>query len=284
MLDVNKLVSIEAWRSFSPKLHIGDQAMFTNVATIDPSQEQASAISSSLNREGYVQASGVDWGLDLGLMAATVRALTEANLSPAFAFLYDEFWVPFIKLHPIYTALLGDYMMLPDFWVWNVDPAQGDSGWRPHRDKGHWALRPDGSPKSLTTWIALSSSTPLNGCMYLVPANFDPTYGTAEDKEWKFEYSSVRALPAAPGDFFIWNQAVLHWGGKTTPRAPETRVSIAFEFQRADVEPMNAPLIKPLSILSFDTRLRLVAKQILQYRHMYKVDPQVERVALALVA
>lgn len=284
MIDAAALVKRDAWKAFSPKLHIEDASLFTDITTVQTTPEQNVAVSDVLKQEGYVQASGVAWGLDLKLMAATVRALSRIDLPPVFAFLYDEFWLPFYKLHPVCTALLGDYMMLPDFWAWNLNPAQGDSGWRPHRDKGYQALLPDGTPKSLTVWMALSSATPLNGCMYIVPANFDPTYGTPDDKEWKFDYASVRALPAEPGDFFIWNQAVLHWGGRSTPRAPETRVSMAFEFQRADVEPYNRPLIKPLTILSFESRLRLIAKQILQYRHMYRVDPTVEQVALRLVA
>src|SRR5581483_4001555 len=146
----------------------------------------------------------------------------------------------------LYRELLGGkYCFLPDFWVWNVDPAKGDAGWQPHRDKGRVALFDDGSPKSLTTWIPLSSSTPLNGCMYIVPAMHDMTYGTAEEANWKFDYSSIRALPGEPGDFFIWNQAVLHWGSKTSPRAKESRISIAFEFQRADIPAFNNPLIDP---------------------------------------
>jgi hypothetical protein len=40
-------------------------------------------------------------------MAQTVRALSAARLSPVFAYLYDEFWFPFFKLHQVYGALLG---------------------------------------------------------------------------------------------------------------------------------------------------------------------------------
>ncbi len=109
--------------------------------------------------------------------------------------------------------------------------------------------------------------------MYLVPPRLDPTYGTAEEKQWRFEYPSVRALPAMPGDALIWNQAVLHWGGKTSPLATESRISLAFEFQRLDVAPFNRPLIRPRACVPFDLRLKLVAKQILQYRHMYQFDP-----------
>jgi ectoine hydroxylase-related dioxygenase (phytanoyl-CoA dioxygenase family) len=144
-------------------------------------------------------------------------------------------------------------------------------------------LLPDRSPKSLTTWIPLSHATPLNSCMYIVPALLDPTYGTEAEDQWKFQYPSVRALPGGPGDFFIWNQAVLHWGSLSSPRAPESRVSMAFEFQRTDVPAFNQPLLPPLTILPFEARLQLIAKQVLQYRHMYELDPTVEKMALQLL-
>jgi hypothetical protein len=237
-----------------------------------------------LRVEGYFQGH-VDWGVDIGLMATTIRALAEANLSTAFAFLYDEFWLPYFRLHRIYTDLLGaDYRMLPCFWAWNIDPKRGEAGWKPHRDRNYTALSSDGAPVSLTTWIPLSSATPLNGCMYVVPAHLDPTYATPNDDQWNFEHSSIRALPAVPGDFFIWNQALLHWGSTSSPRASESRVSMSVEFQRIDVAPYDEPLMPPLTIFPFELRLKLIARQILQYRHMYKVDEETEQMALELVA
>jgi hypothetical protein len=223
--------------------------------------------------------------LNARLMADTVRSLSAANLSPVFAYVFDEFWYPFFKLHRLYAALLGGrYCLLPDFWVWNVDPKKGEAGWTPHRDKGRRALLDDGSPKSLTTWMPLSPATPLNGCIYIVPAQLDPTYGTADEKKRQFEYASIRALPGNPGDFFIWNQAVLHWGGRTSSRAAESRVSMAFELQPADVPAFNDPVIDPLRVMSFEQRLKLISKQIYQYRHMYPLDPKVAEFALELMA
>lgn len=283
-LDVSdRLLTREAWQAFAPRLHICDDKSFQNIDVIDTSTEGKVALAEQIKREGYIQAGNIDWGVDLTLMADTVRALSRAKLSTAFAFLYDEFWIPFYKLHPLYTAFLGSYAMLPDFWVWDVDPQKGDAGWKPHRDKGAMALFPDGSPKSLTTWIPLSNATPLNSCMYLVPPMYDPTYGTADDKKFLFELPGIRALPARPGDVLMWNQAVVHWGSRTSPLAQETRVSMAFEFQRTDVQPFNMPLLKPLSVLPFEARLKLIAKQILQYRHMYRVEAHVEQMALQLV-
>jgi hypothetical protein len=280
-----ELTSPDTWRARAPHLHIEDVAFIRTHTPASPTPQQTQAAAAAMRLEGYFQSSIGNWGVDVTALANTVRDLSAAKLSPVFAFLYDEFWIPFYKLHHMYQSLLGGrYAVLPDFWVWDVDPRRGEAGWPPHRDKGYQALLDDRMPKSLTTWIPLSPATPLNGCIYIVPAHLDPTYATPRDGEWKFELPSVRALPGNPGDFFIWNQAVLHWGSRTSPLASGSRVSMALEFQRADVPPYNKPLIEPLTILTFDQRLKLVAKQILQYRHMYKVASEMEQMATEIAA
>jgi hypothetical protein len=269
----------EFWRALAPKLHIENPWFFERV----PSVELTPELNVQFSEDGYLQGH-TDWGLDLQLMAGTVRTLSAAGLLPVFAFVYDEFWHPFVRLHLLYSALLrGAYCLLPDFWVWNVDPTKGEAGWKPHRDKGRKALFDDGTPKSITTWIPLSVATPLNGCMYVVPAGLDPTYATADELQIRFEPQSIRALPGKPGDFFVWNQAIYHWGGASSPRAPESRVSIAFELQRADVPAFNTPLIEPLRVLPFESRLSLIATQIHRYRHMYDIDANVARIASDLL-
>ncbi|MGH6872711.1 MAG: phytanoyl-CoA dioxygenase family protein [Rhizomicrobium sp.] len=283
MIDASRFADADYWQTFAPELHITGGENLKQLAPLDLPAGRDGEIAALLNREGYIQQSGVTWGVDTTAMAAVVRRLSAKNVSPVFAFLFDEFWIPFARLHGLYESLLGKYAVLPNFWVWNVDPAKDDAGWKPHRDQGHIALFADGSPKSLTTWIPLTEATPLNGCIYIVPADRDPTYGTANDTKMLFEYPAIRALPAAPGDFFIWNQATLHWGSRTSPRATESRVSMAFEFQRLDVPPFNGPLIAPRAAMPFARRLRLVAKQMLQYRHMYTIDPELERLAVALL-
>jgi len=94
----------------------------------------------------------------------------------------------------------------------------------------------------------------------------------------------VRALPARPGDFLCWNQAVLHWGGEASRFASGPRISVALEFQSGDRAPFNQPLIPPFANLPFETRLKLVAKQILQYKHMYPLAARFEALAKRLLA
>ena len=252
------------------------------VRAFRPSNSQAADLDECLRDDGYFHLAH-DFGLDLAMMADTVRRFSAAGIPPVFCFLFDEFWAPFHALDAMYGGVLGPYGLLPDFWVWNVDPAKGESGWTPHRDRGRMALRADGRPITLTTWIPLSDATPLNSCMYLVPAHADPTYGTPREHEYRFELPAIRALPAKPGEVLVWNQAVVHWGSRSSHRATESRISMALEFQANDSKPFNTPILSPNEPVPFDLRLRLIAKQVLQYRHMYRVEPQIEQVAAELV-
>ncbi|MBV9045809.1 MAG: phytanoyl-CoA dioxygenase family protein [Alphaproteobacteria bacterium] len=279
MLTLDQVRSPDTWRRFAPGFHIGDNAYLKSVTALDLGANRREELMGQLRFDGYFHESGIDLGIDHAAVATTVRALSAAGILPVFAFVFDEFWMPFHKLHPWYAGLLGDYAMLPAFWVWNLEPSKGDAGWAPHRDKGHMALLPDGSPRALTTWIPLSPSLPLNGCMYIVPASADPAYGTPNDNQIRFELPAIRALPAQPGDVLMWNQAVLHWGGRTSPRAPHSRVSMAFEFQQTGTAPYYEPPLKPRAFIPFDQRLTLIANQILRYRHMYKFDPATVAIA-----
>jgi hypothetical protein len=71
----------------------------------------------------------------------------------------------------------------------------------------------------------------------------------------------------------------MHWGARSLPRGKAPRISVAFEVQSAKVDPFNQPLIPPLSIPDFETRLKLVCKQILQYKHMYPLTANVKSFA-----
>ena len=128
---VRDLGMADFWRAFAPGLRVGDPRSVQALEAITPGEADMAAIRALVVEEGYFHASNIAWPMDVAVMAETVRALDRAGLPPVFAFIYDEFWIPFYRLQPIYAGLLGEYAMLPDFWVWNVDPARGDSGWRP---------------------------------------------------------------------------------------------------------------------------------------------------------
>jgi len=220
--------SPDFWRSFAPGLRIGDQEFQQSVGRFAISADEAASLRVQTRIEGYFERCPRQWQVPVTAMAALVERLTRGGIPTPFAFVYDEFWLLFRQCDAMIAAILGrDYLRLPDFWVWHVDPKGTEAGWRPHRDKDYQTLHPDGTPRALSVWVNLTDATTLNGCMYLLPADRDPHYGTPDDKDWTFDFADIRALPAAAGTVFMWSQAILHWGSRSSPRANGPRISLA---------------------------------------------------------
>lgn len=281
----NDLSDKNFWESFFSDLRICDLNFINSTQLMEVEKKNIDRLNTFLVHDGYFELPPPNWRLPLDSMADCVSKLAKFGLPTPFAFVYDEYWVAYLRLHRLITGILGEgYYRLPDFWVWHVDPTQNQSGWRPHRDKGRRTLNHDGTPNAITIWIPLTDSTPHNGCMYILPADRDPTYNTQEENNWKINYPDIRALPASAGTIFCWNQAVLHWGSRSSLHAKSARISMAFEFQSSSVTPYNKPITKPLEIPTFETRVRLIAKQILQYQHMYPLSPSVKEWASKIVS
>lgn len=266
-ISVEELCSQAFWRQLNPHLSLGGPESH---AVTSPRQG-LERIRARMARDGYFGEVDPELERLTPMIGEAVKACVSLGLPPVFVFLYDEPWACFQRLSPVIGDLLGaDYKLLPDFWAWHVDPLKSESGWRPHRDKNANALNPDGTPKSLTVWIPLSEANPLNSCIYLLPAHADPLYNLLPDPNGPVPNGfGARALPVVPGEWLCWNQAVLHWGSPSSEFAESPRMSMALEFQRGDVPPFNMPLLERAPLPSYDWRLRLVGKQILQYRHMY---------------
>ena len=278
-LDVE---SLEHWRALCPTLHV-EGGIGQLAFAIDDVDE----LVGQLRLEGYVNVPGVVEESVFGPLRDCIATLHRAGIPLAFAFVYDELWHAFQGVSRFVEAALGkDYLALPDFWVWHLTPSEEAAGFGPHRDRVQPTLDPDDSPHSLTVWLPFSDATPLNGCIYVLPAQHDERFrrrvwdGPGNDKVE--DVQNIRAVPAQAGSLLAWNQAILHWGGRASRRAEGPRTSAAFEFQRGDKPPFNEPLLDPQRVPSFAERLGLIGKQVLQYRHMYPVAPDVERLAIEL--
>lgn len=275
------------WRERFPALSISAPLAFDRYAPAMSLSDQDRVLHlARMAQEGYFQHQQPALAEVAPRLAAAAQTCVDMGLPPVFLFVFDEVWQCFYGLSPALTQFLGPQLCaLPDFWFWHVDPGRDESGWSPHVDKGAHALDPQGRPLSLTAWIPLNEVTPLKSCMYVLPARHDPEYGvpTAE-RRVGFDVTKARALPGGPGDWFCWNQSVLHWGSASSPFVKEPRISMALEFQRGDIAPFNEPLIRAPEKLDFNARLWLVAKQVLQYRHMYALSPDVEAFATGLLS
>ncbi len=282
MFSEFRVDSIEQWRGLCPDLHIEG-----NLERPDFMIDDIPEMLYDLRVEGYVQQPDVLPESLFKRLAGCVALLHRSGIPLPFAFVYDEFWLAYQGVSRFISAALGaDYRALPDFWAWYVPTTDQGAGWGPHRDRVQPTLADDNSPHSLTVWLPFTNATPLNGCMYVLPAHRDERFlARAWDGPGNNQVAdpqSIRALPATAGSFLAWNQAVLHWGSRASRLAKEPRISAAFEFQRADQPAFNQPLLDPYRLPSFNERLGLIGKQVLQYQHMYPLAPDIEAIAVDL--
>jgi len=108
------------------------------------------------------------------------------------------------------------------------------------------------SPAVLTVWIPLNDATTTNGCMYVVPKEFDTDFATTDGRhahmnpavevqrgvssKIQFPLHGVRALPAPAGSLIAWYGNTIHWGSSCSKYVTDEqpRKSIALTFVRSD--------------------------------------------------
>ncbi|MBT6842565.1 MAG: hypothetical protein HOA17_02055 [Candidatus Melainabacteria bacterium] len=283
LLKLDNLNSKEFWQNFANDLSIVAENQIIEVPLLKLTNEDKQEYSRLFDLEGYAHLSQ-ELDFDFKQFVKLLMKMHAANLPAVFAFVYDEFWYFQARLAQVVEDFLGEgSCLMPTLWIWHVDAKKelellGEpdkalvtrslySGfYGPHRDKGKKALYEDGSPKILSFWIPLTESTPLNSCIYLVPANRDPTYNTDEDCSWLFRRPDIRALPTKPGDILFWNESVVHWGSRPAPaRDLEPRISMGFEYVCKEYVTKCNPTYQLNYIPSFKERLEIIALQFKLY-------------------
>jgi ectoine hydroxylase-related dioxygenase (phytanoyl-CoA dioxygenase family) len=161
------------------------------------------------------------------------RARADVESRREAAFEDDALWDVLDALWPIAReALDHEAALLPAWWAWCVAP--GERGWPPHRDSPAHAFDDAMKLARVTLWVPLADATTRNGCMFVVPANWDYEYLNPRARAVVSHEQYIRALPARAGSILGWSHALLHWGGACAPDTPP-RVSASFEFVRADL-------------------------------------------------
>lgn len=276
--------SLAFWRELGPEFTIEGEG---EVPTAD--LPDTAMLLRVLRDEGYVNAPGVLPAACIARLRVGVQRLHHRGIPAVFAFVYDDYWQIFRSLAPFLAAVLGDgYRALPDLWAWHVVPSNAAAGWVPHRDRAVPTLQADNTPNSLTVWLPLTDATPLNGCMYVLPAPFDPDLhrpGVSAKNEFHFsgdQVQNIRALPATAGSLLAWNQSLVHWGGRASNLGTNPRCSIALQFQRGDVPPFEKPLLDPNVLPSFHDRIGLIGQLIAVFSGFVPFPPETRMLARAL--
>ncbi len=283
--SLNDALQREYWRELCPQLQV-EGAGSPPAVQLPP----AADLLGTFIREGHLNIPDVFPSEHIARMRDAVVTLHRQGIPPLFAFVYDEFWLTTARLFPFVSAVLGpDYRVprRPTICAWYVEPADDAAGWKPHRDNPA-GIDADGAPSSITLWLPLTDATPLNGCMYVLPAHLDDAFQrrdfTVAPQVPVNVLQNVRALPATAGSLLAWNTGVLHWGARASRLGAGPRCSYACEFVRGSAAtPKGAkPLLRPDETPTFTERIGLLGRLLQQYERFQKFPPEIKLIAKGL--
>ena len=254
------------WRRINPDSPVSDDP-FQRIRSFDEADPSAvGRYESQLKEEGYFQSEPLVPVTTLEEMVNCVNGVQRAGFPPIFALVYDVFFSVFAHLHSTLEGVLGPgCQLVPDLWIHYVNNDDAAAGAPAHRDDEHEnTVGPDGRPKLLTVWVALTDATPMNSCMYVLPASRDPEYVKAlknlDQSGVRFPLENIRAIPARAGTMSCWNQHVLHWGSRSSRRAAHPRISYAAYYQRGDSPPITGVVFSVPSAIDFARRVGAICR------------------------
>ncbi|MCA0312247.1 MAG: phytanoyl-CoA dioxygenase family protein [Candidatus Melainabacteria bacterium] len=280
--------SKDFWLEMNPGFSISEKSSnakhIVQAKQVNLDDKKLKLVQEQLQEEGYFKLDEVLPLEDMQRLAGLVSKIKAENWPSAFAFVYDESWELFFHLHGLLSILLGDkYQVIPAFWAFCVEPGAANTGWRPHRDRTRQTtVDKKGRSISLNAWIPITDADPMNGCMYILPAHQDVNYPNNLATMGVDNLQDVRAVPAKAGSVIMWNEAVYHWGGRSSKYAQHTRMAMALAFQRRDHSPFETPLLKCLELPSFESRLSLIAYQMLRYQAQGALSPVLRQLSVEL--
>jgi non-heme Fe2+,alpha-ketoglutarate-dependent halogenase len=154
-------------------------------------------------------------------------------------------WVYELVSHPRVLDAV-ESVLGPDILVWNshwFPKFPGDRAYVSwHQDATYWGLTP---ANVATAWIALSESTPENGCLRVIPGShlstlpqletFAPDNMLSRGQEIAVKVDEAQAveLPLRPGEFSLHHIGIVHGSGPNRSLVP--RIGIAVRYVSPDV-------------------------------------------------
>ena len=282
LANMPRLTDVEFWREINPSAPITDFVFKPNRSVTPQTSTDTDAYISQLQEERYFQTPVLVPTELLLQMRQCVDAVTAAGFHATFALVYDVFYEAMSYHYDVLSAILGkDYQLVPDFWIYNIAPTEDDQGFSPHRDTEYLnTIDENGVPMILTAWMPMTDATPLNSCMYVLPAHRDQDYhkfinSLERPPLQPFPLEDIRAIRTGAGTLSCWDQYLLHWGSRSSNRATEPRISCAYYYQRGDIPPIGGSCIDFSKPLTFAQRLALVCRGMYKYSSL-RLEPTEE--------
>lgn len=260
--------SAEFWRRLAPDLTISD-AQPVSVTAIDAARRAKLRL--KLVNDGYAKVPSMNARPVHGKIADAMDRIAKAGLPTAFIGVYDEVWSLLADLQPAMDTIFdGHAALVPNFWAnHSVDMT---AGFGATRRRGGNGVFKDGTPKNVSVWMPLTPATPDNGCLYVVPAGQDRNYGKPERADASLP--GIRALPAKPGEALIWTGETYHWQARPERNNDDgPLMSLTWEFQHSETEPLEGLLLTSYPYMPFETRLGLLARQMPKHFKAFSKQP-----------
>eukprot|EP00924_Labyrinthula_sp_SR-Ha-C_P001690 snap_masked-scaffold_18-processed-gene-6.43-mRNA-1 protein AED:0.04 eAED:0.04 QI:0/0/0/1/1/1/2/0/392 len=217
-------------------------------------------------------------------LADSIVTLIRYEYPPTFIFLFDEVWEIILSMSSSLSKISAGNSFVGDVYAWFVDPKLKQRGWGPHRDRmgsDHTSFSQQKIPKLSTTWLALTEATPLNSCLYVVPAELDPFYyeqdlPNVDPLERIFKgkvdnYQRIKCLPCEPGSMWHFSHKIIHWGSSAICSNiaqdeidEEIKPRIALSWVIGDPS-FEKPAFEFKGMPSLEQRLGLVCGQLINY-------------------
>ncbi|MEM9584117.1 MAG: phytanoyl-CoA dioxygenase family protein [Pseudomonadota bacterium] len=260
------------WEALNPQAHITENPWPSTFAEPLWSDKTTGTLRAALRAEGYAKGPVFCEPSDIDPLIAIILNVVRAGHRPACALVYDEFYAFFQKIGVhIERVFQSDVLVVPDEFDVHYVPNHNDAaGSKPHRDNIDAAnyMDADNLPGLLNVWVPLTDATPLNSCIYVLPADRDPLFKQAVGGRivhWQPDDSSVqaiRAVPANAGSMLFWAPSLLHWGSRGSAQAHVPRISVACYFQSAGTRKFHSTAMPMQGTLPFSKRIELINKVI----------------------
>jgi len=136
------------------------------------------------------------------------------------------------------AAVLGPQIVLWRSNFFPKTPGEAELEW--HRDAPHWGkiLQP---MINVSAWLAIDPSTRMNGCVSVIPGSNHRQYAaTGEDDKFvvvnREEAEGAIPMELAPGEFFIFNQNVVHSSSANVSQARRLGLAIRYTLPNVVVD------------------------------------------------
>lgn len=321
LASAQPLLTLSYWRKLANEegLHVLELQPDHLADEAAAQHESQDALRTSLEQRGYLQAGTVFPGADVEVLSRLSRGLQmlkRHSIAPTFIYMFDEAWLVLERCWRTLAETLcpgeaADVVLEPSFFAHSLsrpeDPLATDAGQSrevarhttlggnfglPHRDHSSSdCFDAEGRPVMLSVWCPLTPVSADNGCMHVLPQEFDTLLHRPDHPHHLMPFDqatgrcrfplggTVALAPCAAGSVLAWYGSLVHWGGTCSrysteePRASLTCTVRARSAQPTQLQELQMGELPQLTLeklpLPLEARVRYACANVLLFKWWY---------------